>query len=434
MTSPLLGVAGAVVVVDGVDFSSDNVVRRSATVHFKESVVIAVHALRVGRLRTALTMLGIVVSVSVVTLVAGLSGGLNDTYRVTIDVLARAVMVTPSGPTTLGGNGPRSLSNADVEALQRDSDPRVIADVVPLVNMPTMMRRGGTNYRANVVGASSGYFRLTNSLVGGTMFTDEQYRDNSRVVLLGPALVQSLFGGDTAAALRGTVLIGRFSFQVIGLVGPDGAGDETALMPVTTARTFLFGGMRTVQSIGVVPVSFDAVEPAIADVSRILDRQHFVKSPLERDYAVASAQSSLAIAHQLLAVLFWFTVAVTGIALFVGALGLANIMLITVTERTCEIGVRRAVGARRGAILRQFLVESVIISGLGGLVGVGAGIGLALVGQHILPALVPLYGPPHLSMDAAMLAFGLSLLIGVVAGGYPAVRAARLQPWDALRS
>jgi len=379
-------------------------------------------------------MLGIVVSVSVVTLVAGLSGGLNDTYRVTIDVLARSVMVTPSAPSTLGGNGPRSLTNSDVEALRRDSSPSVVADIVPLVTIPTMMRRGTSTYRATIVGASSGYLQLNHSMIAGTMFTDEQYRDNSRVVLLGPALVQSLFGGDAAAALGGTVQAGRFTFQVIGLLGPDGAGDDTALMPVTTARAFLFGGMRTVQAVGVVAANVDAVGPAIAEINRILDKQHFVKSPVQRDYTVTSAESVLSIAHQLLAVLFWFTVAVTGIALFVGGLGLANIMLITVTERTCEIGVRRAVGARRGAILRQFLVESVIIAGFGGLVGVALGIGLALAGQRILPALVPLYGPPHLSMEAALLAFGLSLLIGLVAGGYPALRAARLQPWDALRS
>jgi len=129
----------------------------------------------------------------------------------------------------------------------------------------------------------------------------------------------------------------------------------------------------------------------------------------------------------------WFTLGLTAIALLIGALGLANIMLITVTDRTPEIGIRKAIGARRGAILRQFLIEAMLIAGIGGLIGVGLGVGATITGQHLLPRYAPMWGMPVISIPAIGIAFGISLLIGLLAGCYPAIRAARLCPMDALR-
>ena len=402
--------------------------------HFKEAFFIALHCMWVGRLRTALTMIGIVVSVSVVVVLAGLVSGLNSTYRAAFDAVGQGITVTRSAAAIPGGNGPRSLLDSDVEALRKEVDPSLIAGIIPMVSGQTMMRNGADNYRANVVGATSAYLQLEHiSVVAGTVFTDSQYRGGARVVLIGPALVTSLFGGSPSSALGATVEIGRLTFQVVGLLGPDGQGDATALMPMTTARSFLFGGMHTVSGIGILATNLDTVRLAVNQLNKILDHEHYVKDPTQRDFSVNFLPSWLAAGGWLLSLLLWFSGGVTAIALFIGALGLANIMLITVTERTREIGVRRAIGARRGAILRQFLIESIIIAGLAGLIGVALGVGLTLAGRSILTQLTPAYGLPQVSLEAVVFAFGISLFIGLISGVYPAIRAARLHPWDALR-
>lgn len=402
--------------------------------HFKEAFFIAFHCMRVGRLRTALTMIGIVISISVVVGLGGLISALDSTYRAAFDAVARDITVTKSAAVTPGGNAPRSLRDSDVEALRKEADPSLIASIIPMVSGGGTMRHGASNYRANVVGATSAYLQFQHiSVISGSVFTDSQYQGGARVVLLGPALVNSLFGGSASSALGSTVAIGKLTFEVVGLLGPDGQGDATALMPMTTARSFLYGGMHTVGGIGVLATGIDAVRPAVEQLKTILDHEHYVKQPTQRDFSVSFVQSWLATGNGLLSLLLWFSSGVTAIALFIGALGLANIMLITVTERTCEIGVRRAVGARRSAIFRQFLVESVMIAGLGGIIGVAVGVGATLAGRGILTRLQPLYGLPEVSVDAVAFAFGISLLVGLISGVYPAIRAARLHPWDALR-
>jgi putative ABC transport system permease protein len=379
-------------------------------------------------------MAGIVISVSVVVGLAGLIGALNSTYRTVFDAVADGITVTKSDAATPGGNGPRSLRDSDVAALRKEADPSLIASVIPMVSGEVTMRHGADNYRATVVGATSAYLQLKHiSVASGSVFTDSQYQGSARVVLLGPALVNSLFGGSASSALGSTVAIGRLTFEVIGLLGPDGQGDATALIPMTTARSFLFGGMHTVSGIGILATNIDAVRPAVEQLDTILDHEHYVKDPTQRDFTVSFLPSWLTAGSGLLSMLLWFTSGVTAIALFIGALGLANIMLITVTERTCEIGVRRAIGARRSAIFRQFLLESVMIAGLGGIIGAAVGAGATLAGRSILTRLQPLYGLPEVSMGAVAFAFGISLFVGLISGLYPAIRAARLHPWDALR-
>jgi putative ABC transport system permease protein len=176
-----------------------------------------------------------------------------------------------------------------------------------------------------------------------------------------------------------------------------------------------------------------SVPSAIDQIRAVLDHQHDVRVPGMRDYRAVSLLSQLERITSFIKLLTLFTVAVACIALFVGALGVANIMLVTVTERTHEIGIRKAIGARRAAIIKQFLTESMVLAGVGGVIGVLVGAGITVLAARVLPRYIPEVGSPELSPLAMAAAFGVSLLIGLVAGGYPAYRASRLSPIDALR-
>ena len=405
--------------------------------HVKEALVIALRSMSTGRLRTALTMLGVIVGVTAVIVLVGLGDGLRSGYNQSFGQLSSGITIGKTTVAIPGGNSARELTDSDVVALDKDRDPSVISTVVPLVNGTGNMRNGSRQYLANVIGSSAqDYLQIRNrQLEAGSLFTEEQYRAKARVVVLAPKLVNALFGGSDQAAIGSNVQIGRFTFRVIGVLSAAGDQDDIALMPLSAARTFLFGGsgIDNLTGIGVMATGTGQVAAAIDEVDAILDRQHQIKEPGARDYTTVALINQLEQTDRLLNLLTWFTVAVAGISLFVGALGLANIMLVTVTERTSEIGIRKAIGARRSAILKQFLIESVAIAGIGGLVGVVLGIGLTLIGHQLLPRFAPQYGPPEVSVDAVGIAFLVSLVIGLVAGIYPARRAAMMHPIDALR-
>jgi len=328
-----------------------------------------------GKLRTILTMLGIVLSEAIMVLTSGLGLGLESGYSAATVTNYGTLSIAPGTPAEAGGNQPRSLRDSDIDALSRGADPAIISDVVPVVGGMVPVRYNGMQFGGFIVGSSAGYLRVQSSaisLTAGSVFTEKQYAEKSRVILLGPPLVQALFNGDTHAAIGSTVQIAKVSFKVIGTIGPSPA--NLALIPMTTARAFLFGGKYTVQGVNVLTTSLDAILPAMTQISAILDREHFIKNPGQRDYQVQPVEVAAYLAAQTLTLLRWVTVAATGIALLIGALGLANIMLITVTERTGEIGIRRAVGARRSAILRHFLFEAMLIGGVGGIIGIGLGV------------------------------------------------------------
>jgi putative ABC transport system permease protein len=399
--------------------------------HFMEALRLALHCMRIGRLRTALTMLGIVLSVSLAIVLSALNNGLNNTYQDAFNTLTRFITISPSAAASPGGNSPRLLRDTDVAALKKDGNPSVIAGVVPMIQGHAGMRNGSTVCGATVIGTSSAYLWISGEvLAAGSMFTDEHSDRNARVVVLGSTIANCLFGGNAPAAVGSKILIGRQEFKVIGSLAPFGVGDSAALMPMSAARSYLYGTGHSISAIGIAPSDVSQVSAAVHDVNRIMDEQHDITAPGLRDFSVSAAQLPAAGANVLLEILAWLTVGATGISLFIGTLGLANIMLITVTDRTSEIGIRMAVGARRAAILRQFLIESVLIAGIGGIIGVTMGVSLVMISRQILPST---YGLPVMSINSIGSAFGISLLIGLIAGGYPAMRAARLCPMDALR-
>lgn len=403
--------------------------------NLEEALRIALRGLRTNRLRSALTTLGIIIGVSSVIVLVALGNGLQTGFNTSFGALGTQVLVSKSSGAVPGGGAARDLTDGDVQALKNTRNAPDIVSVTPVVNGTAVLQTQGSNqYRTSVSGSTADYLDVQNrSMVTGNFFDSEQVRANARVVVLGPNPVTNLFGGDAAAALGQTVRIGRASFEVIGVVKGDGQQDDIVIMPFGTARSYLLGGTDQVNQIIIKASSVDTVSAAVDEATTILSAQHHIKDPAKRDFEITALQNLLDQANQFLKFLTLFTVAVAAISLIVGGIGVANIMLVAVTERTREIGIRKAIGAPRSAILKQFLFESCVLSGLGGVAGIILGVAVTLAAAAILPASVPNFPAPELSLGSIVLAFCISLLIGLIAGGYPANRAARLRPIEALR-
>ena len=284
-----------------------------------------------------------------------------------------------------------------------------------------------------ITGSTAEYADVTDlDLVTGSFFDAQQEQSKAKVVILGTKPVSELFGGNAGGAIGERIRIGRTVFRVIGVAKPT-QSDDVVYMPLGAARSYVLGGTDDVDTIIIGATSGAAVPSAMAQVTTILDQRHRITDPTERDYNAQAQQDFVTRATQFLTFLTLFTTAIAGISLIVGGIGVANIMLVSVTERTREIGIRKAIGATRRAILQQFLLESTVLAGLGGLLGVAIGLGLSFAAGIVLPRVVPDFPVPSVSLGSIVLALSVSLLIGLVAGGYPANRAARLRPIEALR-
>lgn len=409
--------------------------------NIREAARIALRGLRSNRLRSVLTMLGIIIGVAAVILLVAFGNGLQAFINGAFGPLANQITITKQQSGVAGSGAAKDLTDADVAALAEPAKAPDIATVTPTVGGSAMLAVAepsvpGTSgqYRTSITGTTADYLSVTNrSLVVGQFFDDQQVRSKAKVVVLGPNPVAALFGGDAGAALGREIRIGRTTFRVIGVLKSNGQQDDTAVMPLGAARSYLLGGGDAVTSLTVRATSTATVPAAVAQATAILQARHHIRDPGERDFNVLALQSLLDQSSQVLSFVTLFTAAVAGISLVVGSIGVANIMLVTVTERTREIGIRKAIGARRRAILQQFLIEAMMLTGIGGIIGILLGVGLSTVAGLVLPRLIPDFPAPVVSTGSVILSFTISLLIGLVAGGYPANRAARLRPIEALR-
>jgi putative ABC transport system permease protein len=320
---------------------------------------------------------------------------------------------------------------ADAEAIATSDDAPDVLGVAPVVSASsvTATYEGASHSVSTFTGTTPAYLAIDNtSVAAGRSITDGDYTNHARVALLGQSVAEDLIGAGVDELVGKSVSFNGIQFEVAGILASKGSTgpqdqDDRVIAPATAVQDTL-SGYGALGSISVKATSADTVEAATAQVEAVLDARHGVTAT-DRDYSVSSASSILDAAtssNQTFTVLLG---AVAAISLLVGGIGVMNIMLVTVTERTREIGIRKAIGARRGDIVGQFLVEAVLLSLFGGIVGVVVG----LVGSRFeIVGVQPVVAP-----YSVFLAFGVSILIGLGFGLYPANRAAALRPIDALR-
>jgi len=399
-------------------------------VNLVEALQIALRALRANRLRSGLTTTGIIIGVSAVIVLVALGNGIQAGFTEQFSALTNQIQIVP----VEDDRSAQPLTDADVEALGKRTLAPDVTSVTPVVSGSALLQQQGEpGYRVAITGTTADYADVTDlELVTGSFFDEQQQRTKAKVVILGTRPVTELFGGDAGGAIGERIRIGRTTFKVIGVAKPT-QQDDVAYMPLEAARSYVLGGTDSVNNIIVTAANGAAVPAALQQVNAVLDDRHRITDTTERDFDARAQQDFIDQASQFLTFLTLFTTAIAGISLVVGGIGVANIMLVSVTERTREIGIRKAIGATRRAILQQFLLESTVLAGLGGTLGVLVGLGISFVGGLVLPRAVPDFPAPAVSPGSVVLALTISLLIGLVAGGYPANRAARLRPIEALR-
>jgi putative ABC transport system permease protein len=403
-----------------------------------DSLRVALRALRANRMRSALTMLGILIGTAAVIMLVAVGAGIANQVQAQIGKLGtNAVFVLNeknAGGQDRGGTSARQirLTRADVKALSDHNRTPSVQRVSPVMGAPGTVTWSGTTYALNnFSGVEPAWGEIRNVRVQeGRWLTDADQASRAKVAVIGTTVVSHLFpkGVDPVGQ---TVSFNNVPFEIVGLQEHRGANgtfdqDDVIYAPISTVIANVVGeGTDSYTVIGVQAVSRDAITPAVAEVSSVLGQTHAIKPGNPPDFRIFNAADLLA-AGKATARSFRILLAiVAGISLVIGGIGVMNIMLVTVTERTREIGIRKALGAETSDVLTQFLSEAVLLSGLGGLIGTAVGVG---VGHFRIAAVQPVVSP-----GSVALSFGVSVLIGIFFGGYPATRAAGLTPIVALR-
>ncbi len=407
-----------------------------------QNLLESLESLNANKLRSILTVLGIVIGVAAVIAMLSIGQGAQHAITTQIEsVGSNLIYVTPgavrqAGVTSAFGSA-GTLTQNDAAALAQIPD---VVAVAPEVDSRGQVSYLGQNANTRIVGSTPDYQIVRNfSMADGEFISQANLVSNSSVVVLGSTVADELFGGSVGAVGQNIRIRGQ-EFRVIGVLASKGGTglanqDDQVIIPLTTAQTRLVGsntfrGANVINTINIQVDKTSAVNQAVTNITDVLRSRHNTSAGTD-DFSVTSQQDILGAATQVTSVLTIFLGGIAGISLVVGGIGIMNIMLTTVTERTREIGLRKAVGARRRDIMYQFLVESMVLSLLGGIIGVGLGWGISQIIGHVQlggSAIKPLVG-----LDSVLLATLFSMAVGLFFGLDPAARAASLQPVDALR-
>jgi putative ABC transport system permease protein len=406
-------------------------------VTLRETLRIALAGINANKLRSGLTILGMTIGVAAVIVLVAVGNGSKKQVQAGIDALGSNVLIVqaqngPGGPGgfRFGGGGGLTLTTQDADALQDQFNAPDVKSAAPVVTATgTTLVSGSTSYQpSSVVGSTPSYATARDfQVASGAMFTSQDVKRHRRYVVLGPTVVANLFGGQDPVGA--SVRINGSSFEVIGVTKAKGSNgvqdqDDVVIAPLTAVQDTV-SGYGAISNITVQGRSAGTLDAAQAEVTSILDDRHRVTDTSDAGFQVINQGSVREASDQSTQVFTTLLGAVAAISLLVGGIGVMNIMLVSVTERTREIGIRKAVGARRADVLTQFLTEAVLVSVFGGLLGVAVGI----VGSQF-----PIAGVnPVIAVYSIFLAFGAAVACGLFFGTYPAARAAALRPIDALR-
>ncbi len=398
-----------------------------------ETSAVALSSIRSNALRSLLTMLGIIIGVGAVITMVALGSGAQKAVEERIAALGVNVFTVFAGQGRSGAimiTDRTVLSTDDYEALLRDAT--LLKAVVPEAQASQQVVFGNQNRNLQIIGTTANYTDVRNYTVPyGRMFTNGDDAGRQRYAVLGSA-VPEMFGGNPAAMIHQTVLIRGIPFEILGVLSTKGASggfqnpDEQILIPLQTAQYRVFGSKR-LRSMSIQVQDSTTIEQGMVDLERVLRREHHIRPGGENDFTIRNQQDILQTQQQATQVFTTLLASIAAVSLVVGGIGIMNIMLVSVTERTREIGVRKALGATRGNILLQFMIEALTLCILGGAIGVLLGIGTTIVLARVMQ------WNTLISPAAVIVAFGFSALVGLFFGIWPARRAARLAPIVALR-
>jgi len=402
---------------------------------FLESILIALEGLKVNKLRSLLTMLGIIIGVAAVVAMVSIGLGVQQKIQSSIAGLGSNLLIVmpgsskPTGGVRQAAGSNITLTNQDSKAIGREISG--INYIAPTVSQQYQIIYGNQNWNTSVTGTTPEYLEIRNyTIAEGSFFSSNDENARSRVAILGQTVATSLFGA--VSPVGKTVRINKAPFRVVGVLESKGQSsmgqdqDDLVLVPLSTAQERLMG-ITYLNSISIQVESDKVIDKVQQDITVLLRNRHRLAVAATDDFSVRNLTALMATAKETTGTITIFLGAVAAISLLVGGIGIMNIMLVSVTERTREIGIRKALGATYKNILLQFLIEAIVISVTGGLVGILLGVGAAYVVSYFAT------WQTVISALAIVVAFGVTVLIGLFFGIYPARKAALLEPIDALR-
>ena len=401
---------------------------------FKSLLQVAIRALSRNKMRSALTMLGIIIGVSAVIAMVAVGQGAQQAVQERIASMGSNLLFVGAGTVTRGGmhmgwGATKTLVDGDVRAILRECP--AVKDVAPGAASSQQVVFEGQNWSTRIQGTTPSYFSIRDwPIQEGVPFTDDDVKNASNVAVLGATVVQNLF--PTSDPIGQTVRIGTLPFTVVGVLiakGQSGMGqdqDDAVFVPITTLQKKI-SGKDWLQYIMVSAVSQQASYTAQQEITLLLRDRHRIRPGQDDDFFVRNLADVAELADQSARIMTLLLASIASVSLVVGGIGIMNIMLVSVTERTREIGIRMAIGATESDVQRQFLIEAVVLSLIGGAIGIVFGVGSSLLITNVLgwPVLVS-----PLSIVVAVL---FSAAVGIFFGFYPARKAAGLDPIEALR-